>query len=373
MRLGNKMAKTDGVYFSSLTGVRAIAAYMVFMHHYNFFQGGILRDLSTELHTGVTLFFVLSGFLIAFRYLYNNEFSFKKYLVNRIARIYPMYFLLTTGTFLFYAIFRNSHGLSYFLVYLSNITFVRGYFDTFKFTGIEQGWSLTVEETFYFLAPVIFIFVRRSMLSLIIIPVVLILFGMLMVYGFSNLNIFGFFASNGFMFIYTFFGRCFEFFIGIGLAIFFKNNSLQRNIPYATCFGSLALILCIYWMSTFGAHSGSGILHPAGKLINNFILPLFGIAPLFYGLLTEKTLLSKLLGSSIFVLLGKSSYIFYLIHIGIIANLLRSFNLNVFLVFVFLNIISIILYRFLEEPLNVFIRRKFSGQAFKPATEIIPL
>ena len=58
--------------FPSLTGIRAIAAYMVFIHHYNTFANKGLHDFFGEFHIGVTLFFVLSGFLIAHRY-YNIE------------------------------------------------------------------------------------------------------------------------------------------------------------------------------------------------------------------------------------------------------------------------------------------------------------
>lgn len=29
------------------------------------------------------------------------------------------------------------------------LTFVRGFFDSYKFIGVGQGWTLTVEESFY--------------------------------------------------------------------------------------------------------------------------------------------------------------------------------------------------------------------------------
>ena len=93
-------------YIPALTGVRAIAAYFVFFHHYNQldFSYPIQRTLN-EFHMGVTMFFVLSGFLICMRYYGNSEITgswFRKYIKNRIARIYPMYFFLTLLTFLLY-------------------------------------------------------------------------------------------------------------------------------------------------------------------------------------------------------------------------------------------------------------------------------
>lgn len=57
-------------YFPALTGVRAIAAYMVFIHHYKLFPGSFVGKrmfyFFNEFHTGVTFFFVLSGFFIAY-------------------------------------------------------------------------------------------------------------------------------------------------------------------------------------------------------------------------------------------------------------------------------------------------------------------
>ena len=54
----------SNTYLPALTGVRAIAAFMVFFHHFNqaSFPYPIYRVLN-EFHTGVTVFFVLSGFL----------------------------------------------------------------------------------------------------------------------------------------------------------------------------------------------------------------------------------------------------------------------------------------------------------------------
>ena len=109
-----------------------------------------------------------------------------------------------------------------------------------------------------------------------------------------------------------------------------------------------------------------------------------GIASLFYGLIKEPSALRKFLGSSTMVLLGKSSYIFYLIHIGFIATLVKTwvgssteklatffdakqYNwlaenidssvIKIAAAFILLNLISIALFKFIEEPVNHFIRK----------------
>lgn len=356
-----------GTYFPTLTGIRAIAAYMVYLHHYNPLRenlnDSVLSAMINELHIGVTLFFVLSGFLIGFRYSELNNFNFRNYMVNRIARIYPMYFLLTTLTFLVYAILKDKHELIDVFIYLSNITFLKGLFADLKFTGIAQGWSLTIEETFYLLAPLFFFLINRSRISLVLLPIMFVLLGTGLVYLFKNVVIFGFFSTFDFMFLYTFFGRCTEFFIGIALAIYFKHyNQSQRNTAYFTYTGILVIIINIFILTLFKREHVFSLMHPIGKVVNAFILPLTGIAVLYYGLITEKSLVSRILSSNIFVLLGKSSYIFYLIHLGIFTLLINKFSDNPLTIFILLNLLSVLMFRFIEEPLNNFIRNRFRKQ-----------
>ena len=126
----------------------------------------------------------------------------------------------------------------------------------------------------------------------------------------------------------------------------------------------------------------AGLHNPLGILTNNYILCV-AISLFFYGLLTERSLLKKILSNKFVELLGKSSYIFYLIHLGWMYDGLHfSFNwlnegvfnlydkwgvdwhspfeydsLNVLYAFIILNAVSILLYKTIEEPLNHYIRK----------------
>jgi peptidoglycan/LPS O-acetylase OafA/YrhL len=381
-------------YIPALTGVRAIAAYFVFFHHYNQldFSYPIQRTLK-EFHMGVTMFFVLSGFLICMRYYGNSEITgswFRKYIKNRIARIYPMYFFLTLLTFLLYFIVGGEPSVmgtiqSPILVLFLNIFFIRGFFDDLKFTGVGQGWSLTVEECFYLMAPVFFIGIKKNKKNLFYYPLLLLAFGITMVLVFSNFSVFGFFKNFQFLFLYTFFGRCIEFFIGMKLALIVleKNEKIQTR-PVFTTIGLLGMSIAVSVLVFLPLNGREfGLYHPFGIFTNNIILPI-GIAILYYGLMIEKSWLQKFLSSPTMQLLGKSSYIFYLIHIGIIANFLKNISRNTIdllfnwfdnhglewvaeklndsilyigLVFVLLNLVSIVLYKLMEEPLNLAIRK----------------
>jgi peptidoglycan/LPS O-acetylase OafA/YrhL len=350
-------------YFDELTGIRAVAAYLVFFHHFNFFKekyfGKIIHNIVDEFHIGVTIFFVLSGFLIAYKYLDNVSLQdknwIKHYFIKRIARVYPLYFILTTITFAFLIIttgnVKENIGL-----YFANISFLKGFFDELKFSGIAQSWSLTVEECFYFSAPFILILSKR--IYLIVIFIIIFLLGLTSVFIFENMDFYGFMGNVRFIILYTFWGRCFEFYVGIKLAMFYNKHyrTLTEVKPIKTVIGALWVICCVVALSLLKKEE-LGLFTPIGMIINNIVLPV-GIAMLFLGLITEKSILQKILSSKLFILLGKSSYAFYLIHIGLISANIFAFFHNQILVFVILNILSILLFRFLEEPLNKIIRKK---------------
>jgi peptidoglycan/LPS O-acetylase OafA/YrhL len=349
------------VNYPALTGVRALAAFMVYIHHYNPFSvtvfGQYCHDFFSEFHIGVTLFFVLSGFLICNRYYDEENFSFKIYFIKRFARIYPMYFLLTTFTFLFFVIFHSQTNLIDLKNYFFNISFLKGFFDDLKFTGIAQGWSLTVEEVFYLLAPIFFVLLKRSKLFLMLLPIFFIGIGLLLVSIFNGIDCYGFMNPINFMLDFTFLGRVTEFFVGIALALFLRNNSFDLKSKIVTYIGFFGIIVSICALVFLKVGTGFGVDTLTGKVINTLLLPVFGIAPLFLGLIKEKTIFSKLFSTKIFLLLGKSSYIFYLIHLGIFVTILNKISTNQWFIFIALNVISVVLYRYLESPLNKIIRK----------------
>lgn len=382
-------------YIPALTGVRAMAAFLVFISHFHYiFDENLphfVQRFFQEFHIGVTIFFVLSGFLIAFRYYDNFSLTkdwFKQYLKNRVARIYPMYFILTIGAFAAYYFTNDKYVLggsdSPIGMFLMNITFVRGFFDQFKFTGIGQGWSLTVEECFYFSAPLMF-FAAKKWGRFYLQPLVITGFGFVLVLIFRNINWYGFFGNFTFMMLNTFLGRCFEFFAGILLALFVKRKGFERGnkIPF-TYLGFVMIFFCVWIMSVLPILPGEeyGQQNPFGIITNNYLLAV-SITLFFYGLLTEGSILKRILAYPFVELLGKASYIFYLIHLGFIYNMLKfsvnwlnegvfklydkwgvdwvspfqSDGVNLLLIFITLNAISIVLFKNIEEPLNHYIRK----------------
>ena len=349
-------------YFKALTGLRIIAAYMVFCHHYDVINsdifGSAIHNLFREFHVGVTIFFVLSGFLITHRYYQQPKINFKHYLVNRFARLYPMYFIITTLSFIAFGIIKHQEAFNNIWIYLLNISFLRGFFEVYKFSGVAQGWSLTVEEVFYLIAPLCFVIIKKNKLFLLILPIFILALGFILVYFFQNTSFYTFMNSVNFMLDFTFFGRCFEFFIGMALAIFIDKISFTSK--FTTYFGLIFTIFLIYLLSVIKVNEISyGTDTVFGKIINALLLPMFGIAPLLFGLIKEKTLISRILSTTLFQVLGKSSYIFYLIHLGIVVTIIQKLSHNFALLFLSLNIISVLLYYLLELPLNNWLKRCF--------------
>jgi len=359
-------------YVPQLTGIRAVAAWLVYLHHLWFAQGtaavaalpAAVIAFNREMHIGVNLFFVLSGFLIYRRYAYTCDGSpawWRRYMHNRVARIYPMYFLLTIVTFV---VMRQTS----FRVWFMNLTFLRGFSSHFLFSGIAQGWSLTVEECFYVLAPILFLTFRKR--GWFWTPLLLIYAagGLLLALG-TVVHKGGFFDNAHVVIECTFFGRAFEFFIGMVVARVTEVRRDERKHGVVTWLSVIAVGGTAMLLTRFQAGP-----HPAvesgtvGIIANNFVVPCF-FALLLYGLLTERSLLRWALATPAMDLFGRASYTFYLIHMGVIRDLIdRSIATGpaaaqIAVAFVAMNACALVLFLTVEEPLNRAIRKVRFGKA----------
>ncbi|WP_027377049.1 acyltransferase family protein [Kaistella palustris] len=343
-------------FIPALTGYRAVAAWMIFVLHFFPFNNPLapdyLKSFVREWHIGVDMFFVLSGFLITFRYFDQQPMDFRKYMVNRFARIYPMYFLVTLAVFTAFYLQNNLWNMEKMVEAVLSFTLTKAFFQKYFFTaGISQGWTLTLEELFYVTAPFYFILLRKRSYWFFILPVGIFLFG-LFLKDISQIpqNAWGFMQKNISYYI-------FEFFTGILLAILVKNRSdLRHKIKGATWFGCCFILLFLLSLPT---HYQNSDWVKAGAAV---VLSVFGIAPLLWGLIFEDTAIARFLSTKYMVLLGKSSYIFYLIHKGFIPVLIYDYVAeNVLIIFILLNILSVLMFNFLEKPINLWIRKRFNS------------
>lgn len=102
--------RTKKIEFPNLNGLRFLAAFAVVVHHieqvkniYGFQNLWANRAILALGWHGVTLFFVLSGFLITYLLLEEKEqfcsISIGKFYVRRVLRIWPLYFILVILSF----------------------------------------------------------------------------------------------------------------------------------------------------------------------------------------------------------------------------------------------------------------------------------
>ena len=337
---------------------------MVYLHHVNplpegfVFLGLPLWGIINEFHVGVTIFFVLSGFLIALRYM-DKRINFKKYLWKRFVRIYPLYLIVTILTFIFNG-WNSEFSRSLWAIFVLNVTFLRGLMESVKFSLVAQGWSLTVEEAFYILAPGIFLLIRKYGKIIYLAPAIFILIGILLSSIFEGTVVWGGidFAMN-----YTFFGRSTEFFIGIYLAYLVKNSSSRGKFKILTPVTSAIGVLLATWFLHFLSiyfKNDFGIRSYLGMFINTLVIPIIAVAPVILSFTLNQGRY-KILESRVLQNLGKSSYIFYLIHIGVVREILGIWGIpNEILMFIALLSISYLSWRFIEEPLH-FKLAKFIG------------
>jgi peptidoglycan/LPS O-acetylase OafA/YrhL len=96
------------------------------------------------------------------------------------------------------------------------------------------------------------------------------------------------------------------------------------------------------------------------------------IAGLFWGLIKEKTLLQRFLSTKLMQVLGKSSYTLYLIHYSFFSYLIQKYiSSNTIIVIIIIQVAAILIWHFVEEPLNLSIRSHFRSHppsVAKPGT-----
>lgn len=355
----------------ALTGVRFIAVLFVFLFHYfkkdiltgNFFQQ-LLQGAVNHFHIGVSIFFVLSGFLICYNYYEKTELKKSFYLrfyAKRFIRIYPLFFLIVTATFLWATVRSRNEEFSG-VDYLMHITLLKGVFQSYYLRGIGQTWSLTTEETFYLLAPLIFYIIRIKKIFYGQIVFYLVI-GFLLTIIFNRINFYGFFGSYQFTAMVTFFGRCIEFFMGLKLALLIRDKKAQDRTfssPTFTLAGILIVVISLVIMSLICKYAGvdNATETIEGILAHHILLP-FGVVVFFFGLIKETSLIRSMLGSKLFILLGRSSYAFYLIHVGLFAGVCQKYvTQNLVLLFILIQLASIALYLIIEKPTTNFLRKK---------------
>lgn len=351
-----------------LTAFRALAALLVFLNHYSGLRAGPAEHwwqaVAIEGHAGVTLFFVLSGFLITLRYfpaILERRFSLVDYISKRIARILPLYWVVL-GAVAFFAAPRTDYSI-YLPQPLINFTLMQSFFQQLVFSGILPAWSLTIEVSFYGIAPLLLMSCAhyaargQSIFHAVALWVPgLAAAGMMLVW---LSNRFGLAQPHGFMndpvyvLVYTLAGRGIDFAIGIFAAHFYLQRRDHLWSGAAARRSGLLLVAGLV-----GIVGTQVVMNRAGGPLNAWYLN--AVIALFAGfvilsLTCAAAPVTKFMNGRLPVYLGSISYALYLIQTTffvrpIYDRLDKHSPLTILVMYVLLSVAAAILYELVEKP-----------------------
>jgi peptidoglycan/LPS O-acetylase OafA/YrhL len=154
------------IRFPLMDSLRAIAALSVLGTHAAFFsqalaQWDTLRALSARLDVGVTIFFLISGFLlyrpfVAARFASDAPPLVGAYAWRRVLRIVPAYWIALTGSAVWLGLGVFTAGGIAVYYGLAQV-----YFPSYALGGLPQAWTLCVEISFYAFLPLYAWLMRR--------------------------------------------------------------------------------------------------------------------------------------------------------------------------------------------------------------------
>ncbi|UGS20449.1 acyltransferase family protein [Flavobacterium cyclinae] len=290
------------VKYPEIDGLRGYLAFFVFIHHsyiwYNFLKTDIWEKPKSNLfnhlgETSVVFFFIITAFLFISKILDKNtiDYNWKKYLIARFYRLFPIYFFSICIIFILIAIIsklkRNDSFFNLIKQIINWILFtidgpknINNINNTFILNaGVT--WTLPYEWMFYFLLPVFAVILKIKVNYKIIVGFVIAFLIILSIYKPSFKN-----------FVPFIFG------IAIGLLMKEKKYQFFKKSIYTF----IALFLLFISINYF--HSGRKIIP---ILISFFVLFIIANGNSFFGLLSN----------SFSRKLGQITYSIYLLH-GII-------------------------------------------------------
>ena len=309
----------------SLTSLRFFAAFAIVLHHARglVFPNEFLPGI--PLAAGVSFFFVLSGFILAYVYTGKMEsVGLYKFYTSRFSRIWPAHIFTMILVIALFPSFEWTLGaqnawlvtlLNGFL--LQSLVPVPAYY--FSFNGVS--WSISSELFFYAAFPFLLLGLNRNWFFKL---VGLLFLGGATAYLFDvhDANYYSpdkltAFSGHGLSYISPL-SRIQEFFIGMLLFKIFDYIKGWRVFGLASCtalevFCILAVIL--WTQKAVGipyALAGTGNSASAEFWSHCSTAVLFGLIIMFFAI--NKGLVSKLLQLRLFIILGEISFSMYMIH-----------------------------------------------------------
>lgn len=337
-------------YFDILQIYRGIASLLVVIHHtyasfahYHHLDNDLLKFLAGVGKLGVDFFFVLSGFIIAYTtYQYRDNKSYlRKYIFNRVIRIYIPYLPIGIAMLLLYYLFPSVSNSDRSVSLLTSLFLI-----PHGNPALSVAWTLVFEMFFYIIYSLNF-FSRKLWYAILI-------FWISGIVGVAVLQVS---PTNAFLkIIFNLYNL--EFILGVFVAYLVRNHIFTRLdkwrlvIPAAVFL--IFLLMKYYDVSLF-------------PFSQNLIFALAAAGFVWVGTVAFT---KKINEKNIWMMLGNSSYSLYLLHNPLQSFLVRlvpSVNgqmmiMMEFLAVVFLCcVISYVYYLIFEKHLMNFVKKKFQN------------
>jgi len=285
---GIKMKQNETMH-----GLRGLASVIVvFFHIYGmayiggFFEkreiAGFFRIFHNFGSMGVNMFFMLSGYLIIGSLARHG--NIKNFMINRIIRIYPVFLTLHIVLFLFgpiinYEWLGDVSITQYIAGFISNLLLLPGIFDLP--IAQKNAWSLSYEFLFYIVSALFFLItlkIKKKSLKYISLSLLTAL-SVVVIYNHPT-----------------------ALFFILGVIVYYSQDLIKSKYQYKKYYflNGVILLPVIFY------------IYDAG---NSFaIVPLILSLIMFWVVVNQEGLLSKILKTKVFQFLGTISYSLYLIH-----------------------------------------------------------
>ncbi|EOP46160.1 acyltransferase family protein [Bacillus cereus] len=352
--------KKNSRYMVGLDSLRGLAILGVILYHINFnwMPGGFL---------GVTVFFVLSGYLItdilAIEWKNNKRIDLKKFWLSRARRLLPGMLIMLIVTLAWITIFHSSllvkmQGDSLAaLLYFSNWWYIYhklSYFDSFsQLSPLNHFWSLAVEEQFYVVWPFVislgFYYIKKQSRMILFICLGAIASALAMAILYEP-------GTDPSRIYYGTDTRAFSLLIGAALALIWPSSRLaSKIIPQARLIldiiGGVALIiiLTMFWKT----NQYEPFLYRGGMVLLSIATAL-----LVANLAHPASRIAQFLRFRPLRWMGVRSYGIYLWHYPIITLTTPKVNTGEFsftraiLQFLLIIIVAQISWKFIENPIR---------------------
>lgn len=368
--------KNSGI-IKPFTSLRFFFAVYIFIFHsrvINFSGTGISAYINNVImdggYSGVTFFFVLSGFVIT--YTYHNRLdklnivSVRNFYVSRIARIYPSYLLITIFVLPFsltrYGYEKVLHGL------FVGLTLTQSLSPHHWGRLIGPAWALSDEVVFYALTPLIFVGIAfvRSRVNNRIAWMRIATAGMVVLWVVVSAAMLTWYPGVGkkswLLYVAPYF-RIAEYLIGVMLAHAFLSVNTDSIKAGRSAFTVLEIIAVAAYLSSLAIRPYVDPVLQNGMFFVPFCVLIISV---FY---FQRGIVSELLSGRTMVFLGNLSFVFFLVHNPVQAyfNIIPAFSVFggvklILIEFIVALAASVLIYKYVEEPFRRKIIERFRAK-----------